>query len=66
MALIHEELHKGGKVDTLNISHYIEKLANNLLLTYSVCNSGISLDMDIEKDIFLDMDISVPLGIHHQ
>ena len=63
MALIHEELHKGGKVDTLNISHYIEELANNLLLTYRVCNNGISLDMDIEKDIFFDMDMSVPLGI---
>jgi PAS domain S-box-containing protein len=63
MALIHEELHKGGKVDTLNISHYIEELANNLLLTYRVCNNGISLDMDIEKDIFFDMDTSVPLGI---
>lgn len=63
MALIHEELHKGGKPDTLNISRYIEELANNLLLTYSVCNNGISLDMDVEEDIFFDMDTSVPLGI---
>ena len=63
MALIHEKLHKGEQINTLNISHYIEELANNLLLTYSVCNNDISLDMDIEEDIFFDMDMSVPLGI---
>jgi PAS domain S-box-containing protein len=63
MALIHEELHKGGEIDTLNFSHYIKELAENLLLTYRLGNEGISLDMDIEEDIFFDMDASVPLGI---
>jgi PAS domain S-box-containing protein len=63
MALIHEELHKGGEIDTLNFSHYIEELADNLLLTYRLCNKGISLYTDIEDDIFFDMDTSVPLGM---
>jgi two-component sensor histidine kinase len=63
MALIHEELHKDGEIDTLNFSHYIEKLADNLLLTYRLGNDRISLDMDIEENIFFDMDTSVPLGI---
>jgi two-component sensor histidine kinase len=63
MALIHEELHKGGALDTLNFSHYIEELADNLLLTYRVGNNGIILKNDIDKDIFFDMDTSVPLGI---
>jgi PAS domain S-box-containing protein len=63
MALIHEELHKSGKMDTLNFSQYIEKLAENLFLTYRIKNTGIGFDKDIEKDIFFDMDISVPLGI---
>jgi PAS domain S-box-containing protein len=63
MALIHEELHKGGEIDTLNFSHYIKELAENLLLTYRLGNEGISLDMDIEEDIFFDMDTAVPLGI---
>lgn len=63
MALIHEELHKGGEIDTLNFPNYIEELADNLLLTYRVGNEGISLDTDIEEDIFFDMDTSVPLGI---
>ena len=34
MTLIHEELHKGGELDTLNFSHHIEELADNLFLTY--------------------------------
>ncbi len=63
MALIHEELHKGKQIDTINISNYIEDLADHLLLTYRVGNTNIVLDTDIEKDIFFDMDTAVPLGI---
>ena len=63
MALIHEELHKGGEIDTLNFSSYIKELADNLFLTYGLGNEGISLNMDIEEDIFFDMDTAVPLGI---
>jgi PAS domain S-box-containing protein len=33
MALIHEELYKGGGYDTLNFLPYIQKLTNNLFLT---------------------------------
>ena len=63
MALIHEELHKGGENNSLNFSQYIEKLADNLFLTYRLGNAGTSLDTDVEKDIFFDIDTSVPLGI---
>ena len=63
MALIHEELHKGGEIDTLYFSHYIKELAENLFLTYRIGNEGISLDMDIEENVFFDMDTAVPLGI---
>uniref|UniRef100_UPI000AFA5D61 sensor histidine kinase n=1 Tax=Methanosarcina horonobensis TaxID=418008 RepID=UPI000AFA5D61 len=63
MALIHEELHKGGKIDTLNFSQYIEELANNLFFTYRPGNACITFDKDIEKDIFFDMDTAIPLGI---
>jgi PAS domain S-box-containing protein len=63
MALIHEELHRCGEGDTLNFSHYIKELADNLFLTYKLRNESISLDKDIEQDIFFDMDTGVPLGI---
>jgi PAS domain S-box-containing protein len=63
MALIHEELYKGGEFETLNISSYIEELAKSLLQTYRLGNTSISLNMDMEKNLFFDMDIAVPLGI---
>jgi two-component sensor histidine kinase len=63
MALIHEELHKGGKVDTLNFSTYLQKLSENLFQTIRLGNSDISLIINLEESIFFDMDTAVPLGI---
>ena len=63
MALIHEELYKGGWLDTLNFSPYIEELADNLFHTYRLGNTDISLNMDLEENIFFDMDTAVPLGM---
>ncbi|MGB9938958.1 PAS domain S-box protein [Methanosarcina sp.] len=63
IALIHEELHEGEGDNTLNFSPYLEKLVENLFQTYNLGNAEISLKTDLEKDIFFDMDIAVPLGI---
>ena len=63
MALIHEELYKGGELDTLNFSSYVEELAKNLFQTYRLGNASTSLNMNLEENIFLDMDTAVPLGI---
>jgi PAS domain S-box-containing protein len=63
MALIHEELYRGGETDKLNFSSYIGKLAENLILTYRVDNKDISLDMDMEENTFFDTDTAIPLGM---
>jgi PAS domain S-box-containing protein len=63
MALIHEELYRGGEFDTLDFSSYIEELTENLFLTYRLGNTDISLNMDLEENIFFDMDTAVPLGM---
>jgi len=63
IALIHEELHEGGGTDTLNFSQYLDKLIENLFQTYKLGNSDISLNIDLEENIFFDMDTAVPLGI---
>ncbi len=63
MALIHEELYKGGGLDTLNFSSYVEELVKNLFQTYKLGNASTSLNMSLEENIFLDMDTAVPLGI---
>lgn len=62
IALIHEELYKGKNIDLLDFSQYIKELANNLLLTYSL-KTDVSLNFDLEENIFLDMDTAIPLGI---
>lgn len=62
MALIHEKLYKDGEIDTLDFSSYIEELTENLFLTYRLGNP-ISLNMDLEGNVFLGMDTAVPLGI---
>jgi PAS domain S-box-containing protein len=63
MALIHEELYRGGGFETLNFSTYIEELTSNLFLTYRLGNKEISLNMDLEENFFFDMDTAVPLGM---
>jgi len=52
MALIHEELYKGNRIDTINFSQYIQDLASNLFFTYKLENIGTSIDKDIEKKAF--------------
>ena len=62
MALIHEELYKGSEVDTLDFAVYLQKLTSNLLDSYNLKSSRISLKLDVEK-IHLDMDVAISLGI---
>ena len=63
MALIHEELYRGGETDRLDFSSYIKELADNLFLTYRIGNKDISLNIDLEEKTFFDIDIAIPLGI---
>ena len=63
MALIHEELYKGGGFEMLNFSPYIEKLAENLFRTYRLGSTDVSLNIDLEENALFDMDTAVPLGI---
>ncbi|MGA9188145.1 MAG: histidine kinase dimerization/phosphoacceptor domain -containing protein [Methanosarcina sp.] len=63
ISLIHEELYKGEEIDTLDFSSYIEELSRSLFLTYRLGNADISLNMDLEENIFFDMDTAVSLGM---
>jgi two-component sensor histidine kinase len=63
MALIHEELYKGGGFEMLNFSPYIEKLAENLFRTYKLGSTDVSLNIDLEENALFNMDIAIPLGI---
>ena len=63
MALIHEELYKGDGMDSLDFSAYLQELAENLFQTYKLRSKNIRLLMELEDNIFFDMDTAVPLGI---
>ncbi len=63
MALIHEELHKDDEFEMLDFSIYIRELAENLFQTYILNCKNIHLHIDMEENIFLDMDTAIPLGI---
>ena len=63
MALIHEELYKGGGLEKLDFSPYIEELTENLFHTYCLGNTDIGLKLNLENNVFFDMDVAVPLGM---
>jgi PAS domain S-box-containing protein len=63
IALIHKELHEGGRNDALNFSLYLQRLAESLFQTYRLGNADISLDLDLEENVLFDMDIAIPLGM---
>ena len=63
IALIHEELHRGEGYNKLNFSQYIEELSENLSHTYSLGKENIVLTLNLEDNVFFDMDVAVPLGM---
>jgi two-component sensor histidine kinase len=62
IAMIHEELHEGESMDTLDFSDYLRKLTSELFSSYRVGNDKISLKLDLEQ-VYLNMDTAIPLGI---
>jgi PAS domain S-box-containing protein len=62
MALIHEELYKGDKIDTLDFAAYLKKLTIDLLDSYNLGNKDISFKLNLEQ-VYLGMDTAIPLGI---
>ena len=63
IALIHEELHEGRGTDKLDFSPYLHRLIESLFETYNVGNFDLSLNIDLEENIYFDMDVAVPLGL---
>jgi PAS domain S-box-containing protein len=62
MALIHEELYRGNRSDTLDFAIYLDRLTQDLFKSYNVGHDNIRLNLELEN-IFLDMDTAIPLGI---
>jgi PAS domain S-box-containing protein len=62
MALIHEELYKGDKIDTLDFAVYLRRLTADVFGSYNLRNENVSLKLNLDQ-IYLGMDTAIPLGI---
>ncbi|WP_410508675.1 MASE3 domain-containing protein [Methanosarcina hadiensis] len=62
IAMIHEELHGGESLDSLDFADYLKKLTADLFNSYRVGKDGIRLKLEVEK-VCLGMDTAIPLGI---
>jgi len=62
MALIHERLYQSTDLKRIDFGDYIQTLANGLYRTYVMDSSLIKLNIDV-KDVMLDIDQSIPLGL---
>lgn len=62
MALIHERLYQGSDLKRIDFGDYIKTLARELFNTYIKKPGRIDLQIDV-KDLMLDTDIAVPLGL---
>ncbi len=61
MAIIHEKLYQSADFASINFEEYIQSLVSYLLSYYSTTN--IIVDINVEKDIVLNMDTAVPCGL---
>ncbi|WP_413162647.1 sensor histidine kinase [Capilliphycus salinus ALCB114379] len=63
MALIHEKLYQSDDFRRIKLDEYIKDLTKTILRTYTVNTSQISLETDIDPNIFLDFDTLTPCGL---
>ena len=62
MALIHQNLYNKENLTEIGIKDYLEKLSEELFLTYNIDGDRVKLELNVE-DIDVDVDILVPLGL---
>ncbi len=61
LAIIHEKLYQSADFASINFEEYIQSLVSYLLSYYSTIS--ITVDIDVEKDLILNMDTAVPCGL---
>jgi len=62
MALIHENLYQSDNLLEIDFEDYINMLANSLHRFYSVPDTIVSLDIQVDN-VALDIEIAVPCGL---
>ena len=59
---IHERLYRTKNFSDIKFSEYIKDLAENLVNTYELSETKISLECKIEE-VFLTLNVSIPCGL---
>ena len=62
MALIHEKLYSNNGLSQINLKDYAKSLMNEILSSYDLY-STVKHDIEIEENILLNLDTSIPLGL---
>jgi two-component sensor histidine kinase len=62
MALVHEKLYRSDDLAEVDFCAYIQSLVRHLFMSYGVNSKRIDLNVDV-KDIFLDINTSIPCGL---
>lgn len=62
MALIHQNLYEDDQLINVDISEYIDKLANSLFYNYNVQGKDVRLETDID-DLSFSIDEIIPIGL---
>ena len=62
MSYIHETLYQTTDFSSIEFSDYLDRLASNLIHSYSYSNGPITLKSDYDE-IYLDIDKAIPCGL---
>ena len=61
--MIHEKLYQSPNLVQIDFSDYLNSLTADLVYTYLINDKGIEIDLDLEKDILLNIETSIPCGL---
>ena len=62
MALIHENLYRGGNLSSINVKDYITELIDNLQYSFDVGTGEITINVET-SDLELNIDTAIPIGL---
>jgi two-component sensor histidine kinase len=63
MALVHEMLYNTDNFVFTNFKTYVDFLASGLFMTHSKSSDKIKLELEIDEEIFFEIDAMIPLGL---
>ena len=63
MALIHEKLYRSKDLSRIDASEYLQDLAKDLVSTYRLSSSSVSMKVDVTAGLVLGIDTAIHCGL---